>query len=73
MPYALLAKEATSHGTFLEVLNNNIWNGQLYSNIWQVENGRLFQTAALFMFGMLLGRRKYFIKGTSTILSLIHI
>lgn len=67
MPYALLAKEATSHGTFLEVLNNNIWNGQLYSNIWQVENGRLFQTAALFMFGMLLGRKKYFIKGTSTI------
>lgn len=67
MPYALLAKEATSHGTFLEVLNNNIWNGQLYSNIWQVENGRLFQTAALFIFGMLLGRRKYFIKGTSTI------
>lgn len=67
MPYALLTKEATSHGTFLEVLNNNIWNGQLYSNIWQVENGRLFQTAALFMFGMLLGRKKYFIKGTSTI------
>ena len=67
MPYALLAQEATSHGTFLEVLNNNIWNGQLYSNIWQVENGRLFQTAALFMFGMLLGRRKYFIKSTSTI------
>lgn len=32
MPYALLATEVTSHGTFLEVLNNNIWNGQLYSN-----------------------------------------
>ena len=62
MPYALLAKEATSHGTFLEVLNNNIWNGQLYSNIWQVEAGRLFQTAGLFMLGMLLGRRRYFEK-----------
>lgn len=60
--YAESAIEATTHGTFLEVLRNNIWNGQLYSNFWQVENGRLFQTAALFMFGMLLGRRKYFIK-----------
>lgn len=37
LPYAPLATEVTSHGTFLEVLNNNIWNGQLYSNIWQVE------------------------------------
>ena len=67
MPYALLATEVTSHGTFLEVLNNNIWNGQLYSNIWQVENGRLFQTAALFMFGMLLGRMKYFVKSNASI------
>lgn len=67
LPYAILAKEVTSHGTFLEMLNNNIWNGQLYSNIWQVENGRLFQTAALFMFGMLLGRRRYFIKSNGSI------
>ena len=39
----------------------------LYSNIWQVENGRLFQTAALFMFGMLLGRRKYLIKSEESV------
>lgn len=62
IPYAKLAEEATRNGSFLELLRSNIWNGQLYSNIWQVENGRLFQTAALFMFGMLLGRRQYFIK-----------
>lgn len=62
MPYAILSTKASMEGSFLEVLRNNIWNGQLYSNIWQVENGRLFQTAALFMFGMLLGRRQYFIK-----------
>ena len=67
MPYAMRAQEATANGNFFEVLCSNISDGQLYSNIWQVENGRLFQTAALFMFGMLLGRRKYFIKGTSTI------
>ncbi|RHJ87701.1 DUF418 domain-containing protein [Parabacteroides sp. AM08-6] len=68
IPYAILAGEAAQHGTFFDVLRSNIWNGQLYSNIWQVENGRLFQTAALFMFGMLLGRRKYFIKSENSIL-----
>lgn len=60
MEYAMLSKEATAHGTFWEVLRSNIWDGQMYSNIWQVENGRLFQTASLFMFGMLLGRKGYF-------------
>lgn len=67
IPYYQLAEEVTRHGTFLEVLRNNIWNGQLYSNIWQVENGRLFQTAALFMFGMLLGRMNYFIKSDASV------
>lgn len=65
--YGALAEEATKNGTFWEVLRSNIWNGQLYSNFWQVENGRLFQTAALFMFGMLLGRRGCFIKSPDTI------
>lgn len=67
IPFYLRAQEATAHGTFFEVLRSNIWDGQLYSNIWQVENGRLFQTAALFMFGMLLGRRKYFIKSEESL------
>lgn len=67
VPYAILSEQASMNGTFPELLCNNIWNGQLYSNIWQVENGRLFQTAALFMFGMLLGRRKYFIKSQQSV------
>lgn len=62
IPFFQRAQEATANGSFLEVLRSNIGDGQLYSNIWQVENGRLFQTAALFMFGMLLGRRKLFMK-----------
>lgn len=62
IPFAKLAEEVTATGSFFEVLRSNITDGQLYSNIWQVENGRLFQTAALFMFGMLLGRRKYFME-----------
>lgn len=66
IPFFERAQEATAYGSFPEVLRSNIWDGQLYSNIWQVENGRLFQTAALFMFGMLLGRRKYFIKSEAS-------
>lgn len=67
IPFAMRAEVVTANGSFLEVLRSNITDGQLYSNIWQVENGRLFQTAALFMFGMLLGRRKYFIKSEESV------
>lgn len=67
MPFAQRAHEVAVHGHFFELLRSNIWDGQLYSNIWQVENGRLFQTAALFMFGMLLGRRKYFMKSEESL------
>lgn len=67
IPYYKLAQEVTSNGSFFEVLRSNITDGQMYSNIWQVENGRLFQTAALFMFGMLLGRRKYFMKSEESL------
>lgn len=67
MKYAIEAGPAMSGESFVELLKSNITVGQLYSNLWQVENGRLFQTAALFMFGMLLGRRDYFVKSdTST-------
>ena len=56
MRYAAAAEEVGRNGNFIQTLANNIWNGQLYSNFWQVEAGRLFQTPALFLFGMLLGR-----------------
>ena len=65
IPYAMRAEAATANGSFFDVLQSNIIDGQLYSNIWQVENGRLFQTAALF--GMLLGRRKYLIKSEESV------
>ena len=67
IPYAMRAEAATANGSFFDVLQSNIIDGQLYSIIWQVENGRLFQTAALFMFGMLLGRRKYLIKSEESV------
>ena len=62
LPFAIISTDVSCNGTFWEVLGNNIWTGQLYSNIWQIENGRISQAAALFLFGMLLGRRKYFIR-----------
>lgn len=67
MIYADRVGDITMNGTFWEVLRSNIWDGQLYSNFWQVESGRLFQTSALFMFGMLLGRNGFFIKSARSI------
>ncbi len=67
LKYAQLAWPVMENGTFLEFICSNITNGQLYSNLWQIENGRLFQIPALFMFGMLLGRNNYFVKSESSI------
>lgn len=51
-----------SNGTFLETLRVNLWEGQLASLAWAWDHGRVFQTAALFLFGMLIGRRRLFLK-----------
>lgn len=66
MQFAVSAEEAGRNGNLWQTLANNIWNGQLYSNFWQVEAGRLFQTPALFLFGMLLGRRCMFERSESS-------
>lgn len=67
MIYSEKAYSAMIDGSYLDILKSNIWDGQLYSNFWQVENGRLFQTSSLFMFGMLLGRKSYFIKSEESL------
>ena len=54
--------EMQSHGTFLETLRVNLWEGQLASLAWAWDNARVFQTAALFLFGMLIGRRGLFLQ-----------
>ena len=43
-------------GTFWETVRVNLWEGQLASLAWAWDNGRVFQTAALFLFGLLIGR-----------------
>lgn len=66
--FAASAEQVGRNGNLWRTLANNIWNGQLYSNFWQVEAGRLFQTPALFLFGMWLGRKSYFEKSVDSLI-----
>lgn len=56
------AFEMQSNGTFLETMRVNLWEGQLASLAWAWDHGRVFQTAALFLLGLLIGRRGLFLK-----------
>lgn len=49
-----------SAGDFLGTIKTNLWEGQLASLAWSWEHGRIFQTAGLFMAGMLIGRQGWF-------------
>ena len=55
-----LAKPVMQSGSFFEVVQSNITYGQLYGNLWQIENGRIFQIGGLFLFGMIAGRLSLF-------------
>lgn len=56
-PFWAKTFEVQSHGTFWETVRVNLWEGQLASLAWAWGHGRIFQTMALFMLGMLMGRR----------------
>lgn len=47
-------------GDFWGTVKVNLWEGQLASLAWAWEHGRIFQTAGLFMAGMLIGRQGWF-------------
>lgn len=51
---------AQSGAGFWEMVKVNLWEGQLASLAWAWDHGRVFQTAGLFMAGMLIGRRNWF-------------
>lgn len=53
---------AQSGAGFWDMVKVNLWEGQLGSLFWAWDHGRIFQTAGLFMFGMLIGRRGWFHK-----------
>lgn len=46
--------------SFWEMIKANSYTGQLASLSWAWNHGRFLQTASLFMFGMLLGRKNLF-------------
>lgn len=52
--------EYTKRGNLGEFLIKNITLGQKASLFWAIGAGRYFQTAGLFLFGMLIGRKQYF-------------
>lgn len=47
--------------SFMDYVVGNLTIGRFASVIWSWENGRFFQAPALFMLGMLVGRKKLFI------------
>ncbi|MBP9587099.1 MAG: DUF418 domain-containing protein [Bacteroides sp.] len=59
--YFGIAYEVQKHGTFLETLRMNLWEGQMANMTWALEHGRIMQTPGLFLFGMLIGRRGLFL------------
>lgn len=46
--------------SFIDTLTGNLANGRIAVFNWSWENGRVFQTLSLFMFGMLAGRKYLF-------------
>lgn len=65
--YGARSFEVLQNCGWKETFISNLTDGQLYSNFWQIENGRLFQIPALFMFGMLLGRLRHFVKSDASV------
>lgn len=54
------ANDYFAHGSALQVWTGNLTNGKIGVIRWSWENGRLFQIPALFMLGMLAGRKGLF-------------
>ena len=60
MPFAIAADKVGRNGDIVQTLWSNLHDGILYSNLWQIESGRISLTPALFITGMLLGRMNRF-------------
>jgi len=53
-----------TNGDFLDYVIGNLTLGKTASLLWSWENGRFFQAPALFMLGMLAGRKQLFVQTT---------
>ena len=58
--YYELCIPVMGEGSLLDMVKN-AYNSQMYSLTWWIGEGRVFQASALFLFGMLMGRRKMFL------------
>jgi uncharacterized protein len=56
------------NGGFIDNVIGNITLGKTASLLWSWENGRFFQAPALFIYGMLLGRKGYFLNAPENLL-----
>jgi uncharacterized protein len=52
--------ETYAHGTFLEVLRTNLWEGQLAKWAFMLESGRVWNIIGLSLFGFFLARNDFF-------------
>lgn len=48
--------KAQADGSFWAIVKANLYEGQIASLAWAFENARFFQTPAIFLYGMLIGR-----------------
>lgn len=55
-PYWEAVNTAQKEGSFLEMCKTAIWTGNVANMGWMLTHGRVLQTAALFMLGMVIGR-----------------
>lgn len=53
--------------SFLDLIKGNLVNGKTAVILWTYENGRILQTPAIFMLGMLLGRNNLFTHSESSV------
>ena len=58
----VILNNAHLYAGFWEMAKVNLLTGQIWSLAWAWDNGRMFQTAALFIMGMLIGRNGWFLK-----------
>ena len=59
-PYWAIVNAVQKDGSFLEMCKTTIWTGNIANMGWMLLHGRVTQTAALFMLGMVIGRGKMF-------------
>jgi len=60
-PYWEIVNTVQKEGSFFEMCKTAIWTGNVANMGWMLLHGRVTQTAALFMVGMLIGRSSLFL------------